>query len=640
MRTSHDTLDNSKASDSHENENNGLSADRVHTTSAHIPLREHVSVPMPPRRERATLMPLLNVETVATELHVERQAPDPDKLHEYDGAELLYDRHSRDKAHQKEVIEGKDEDPEATTETDEDSDSEEDAETTQTVPDSVQPKLRPLRRTLRTAELFQSPLADLTQETASSQQPDNETAAAEGQAATAHQDQEAAPQNTSPLAEQQPVPVTNAEYQWPDIDEDTTAPLPPIGTHSVHAKTAFPPFAPQKGGPNANPGQPNTTPNTSPNTVPSNAGNPSNASPNSPNTANQPPTPPFQGNQPPQPPTGPPTPPNFNGYPMPGQPNPNVPLPYNPNYPAPGLPAYNQAPSASYNTAPQPPQYMGPRKGIDTLARLGVVGNFIGNHRTRKRLGKQMAQNQRQTNANFADIQAQQLRFDQSQRRQDRDLREIQQRTAGQPAANQYRSPQAPAAPETSYAMPAANQELSAPAYAGFAPQAARPDVPGQATVGAAEQRFAANPARPEEAQPNVSPEQPVTLQPNQHVEQSAWHNIVVNERGQEVPGAITYGEGFQRERQQEIIPDHVGGGLGISSHQQQYGAPGTAQGGAHPGALPSGMTAPTLPQGNPALVDAQHQLPARTKNSGVPGLAFWIMLAIIIAAFFAAAFI
>src|SRR5438270_3335912 len=94
MRISHNTFENgSKDSDS-TNENNGLSADRVHTTSAHIPLREHVSVPMPPRNERVPLFPLLdNAEVMATELHVERQAPDADKTHQADGAAVLYERH-------------------------------------------------------------------------------------------------------------------------------------------------------------------------------------------------------------------------------------------------------------------------------------------------------------------------------------------------------------------------------------------------------------------------------------------------------------------------------------------------------------------------------------------------------------------
>src|SRR3982751_5167957 len=106
MRINHDRLDNSSDDSSHEGDSNGLSADRVHVTSAHIPLREHVSVPMPPRPERAPLMPqLLNVEAMATELHVERQAPDPEKIHEADASELLYDRHIREERERQEQAE-------------------------------------------------------------------------------------------------------------------------------------------------------------------------------------------------------------------------------------------------------------------------------------------------------------------------------------------------------------------------------------------------------------------------------------------------------------------------------------------------------------------------------------------------------
>jgi len=52
-------------------------------------------------------------------------------------------------------------------------------------------------------------------------------------------------------------------------------------------------------------------------------------------------------------------------------------------------------------------------------------------------------------------------------------------------------------------------------------------------------------------------------------------------------------------------------------------------------------MTSPTLPQGPLSRGDAQHQLPAVTRTkSGVPGPLFWIMVVVIIAAFFAAALI
>lgn len=144
---------------------------------------------------------------------------------------------------------------------------------------------------------------------------------------------------------------------------------------------------------------------------------------------------------------------------------------------------------------------------------------------------------------------------------------------------------------------------------------------------------------------------EPIPLQPHQRVEHSAWHSIVVNEKGQEVAGAVQYGEGFKRERQQEVIRDRTGdsavagvagaasvagatGGLGGSS---PYGA-----GSSYPHTLPSGMTTPGLPQGTPTHANPQHQLPPHAKKSGVglPGPLFWLMVGLIIAAFFAASLI
>lgn len=145
--------------------------------------------------------------------------------------------------------------------------------------------------------------------------------------------------------------------------------------------------------------------------------------------------------------------------------------------------------------------------------------------------------------------------------------------------------------------------------------------------------------------------EEPIPLQPHQKVEHSAWHTIVVNEKGQEVTGAVQYGEGFKRERQQEIIRDHTGdsvvagaaggnggAGAGNSSGGGQYGA-----GPSYSHTLPSGMTTPGLTAGSPTHVDPQHQLsPHMPKKPGIglPGPLFWLMVSLILAAFFAAALI
>jgi hypothetical protein len=145
-------------------------------------------------------------------------------------------------------------------------------------------------------------------------------------------------------------------------------------------------------------------------------------------------------------------------------------------------------------------------------------------------------------------------------------------------------------------------------------------------------------------AEQQAEAEQVFQLDPHQRVEHSAWHNIVVDERGHEVAGAIQYGEGFQRERQQEVIRDRMGDSSGQSTgsgaasgqyQQDQFGP-------TYPGALPSGMTNPTLPQGKPTHVDPQHQLEPHnsrpTSEFANPWL--WIMIVLIIAAFFTAALV
>jgi hypothetical protein len=148
----------------------------------------------------------------------------------------------------------------------------------------------------------------------------------------------------------------------------------------------------------------------------------------------------------------------------------------------------------------------------------------------------------------------------------------------------------------------------------------------------------------PEQAQ--IDPqtgEQVLAPQPHQRVEHSSWHNIVVDEKGREVVGAINYGEGFQRERQQEVLRAGMGsgqdnGGTGSAQTQQQYQYGQMPQ---YPGALPSGMTTPGLPPGHPTHADTQHQLEASNKPAtNMTNPWFWIMLLLIIAAFFTAALV
>jgi hypothetical protein len=147
------------------------------------------------------------------------------------------------------------------------------------------------------------------------------------------------------------------------------------------------------------------------------------------------------------------------------------------------------------------------------------------------------------------------------------------------------------------------------------------------------------------------APEQPFELtaeellavEPQQHVERSAWHSIVT-EHGHEVSDAIQYGQEFHRQREHEMLQDRVGSspsagsGGGAVGQQDQPMLPQPYQ----QGTLPSGMTSPALPPGHPSHVDPQHQLPAfpQKQASNVASPWFWLMLALVIAAFFTAALI
>jgi hypothetical protein len=146
-------------------------------------------------------------------------------------------------------------------------------------------------------------------------------------------------------------------------------------------------------------------------------------------------------------------------------------------------------------------------------------------------------------------------------------------------------------------------------------------------------------------------------LEPGQHVEHSAWHNIVVDERGREVQGAITYGEAFQQERQKEQAV------AAVSDDQQQQqqrpadtGAPGGVPGFASPSSfanpyaannplLQSGQINPPnqLQAGQPSPVDPQHRLEDDTRTPLAAAVAnpwLWAGVTVLLVAFFAAALI
>lgn len=309
---------------------------------------------------------------------------------------------------------------------------------------------------------------------------------------------------------------------------------------------------------------------------------------------------------------------NFNG-----PPNPNA-------YPQPsysgGL-SPNQMPfaasQAQYNQLP-----LQRRKATDTLARVAAAGGIIYTWYKGRKLNKSIEQNKREANANFADLQAKQVQFNQDQRRQDREMAAMKQTQERMAASATVVAPFAE--------RPTAHRNTET---AGTMPPQNANQLPKQQA-----ERLTMPPIAPTEVQQATTNEQNPGLAPDQRVEHSAWHNIVVNNKGEAVTDAIQYGEGFQRERQQEVIRDRMADGAAgsVAANPVAGGAqPGGYQQPQHiPGTLPSGMITPGLPKGT--YTDSQHQLPPETPkpSSAIPGPVFWVMLVIILAAFFAAALI
>lgn len=155
-------------------------------------------------------------------------------------------------------------------------------------------------------------------------------------------------------------------------------------------------------------------------------------------------------------------------------------------------------------------------------------------------------------------------------------------------------------------------------------------------------------PVQPPPEKPLVErlwPTQENELQPTQHVEQSAWHNIVVDEHGREVQGAITYGEAFIRERQKEQAPVQFG----------QGGDQGGASGGGADQGLPivtsnlgplnaprTGDDSTGLPLGHPSRPDSQLRLskPVSPWQATLANPWVWLMAGILVVVFFIVAFI
>lgn len=336
---------------------------------------------------------------------------------------------------------------------------------------------------------------------------------------------------------------------------------------------------------------------------------------------------------------------------------------YNPNDPAFANTGYNAAPSlANPNAAPVMPIERPPVSNGNRDPRVGPVAALLGleylarkradrklEHRVNERSDDRIRQLEQSRAVDQRIMQERQRQFATEQQRQTDEMQRMryaQEQIRPNMAESQYAggllrpfeaAPSGPAEyarannPANRYEPP---RPMSAPNHTErmVAGQEVRQPVPNPNTE-----------AQPIEGQENVQ-----DADKNKRVEHSAWHNIVVDGHGHEVAGAIQYGEGFQRERQQEAIRDRIadnvpagstgasGGGMiaAGSPMQDQYGNP------LHPGVLPSGMTNPALPQGQ-GHASPNHQLPANTgQPSNIANPWLWIMILLIAAAFFTAALI
>lgn len=295
-----------------------------------------------------------------------------------------------------------------------------------------------------------------------------------------------------------------------------------------------------------------------------------------------------------------------------------------------------------------------PRLGpVAATLGLGLVAEHIGRKgadrflkNANQRTSRQLERQAEQFGANQRFMEAQQRTITAEQQRQAEQLHQIAYRQEQPAAIAPAETPAAPggmprpfeSAPNAGPGFPAGRYE--GPQAAGTSPNQqpghyptpaeARPPQPVQAA---------------QEAAPEGSDEVRTELNSHEHLQSSAWHNIIVDDRGHEISGKINYGEGFRRERQQEIIPDRIGAsahGTSSVAGSSQYQQAGYAQAAtpSYPGALPSGMTSPTLPQGQPTHIDTTHQLAARNESSGPTGPLLFIMVLLIFAAFFTALFV
>jgi hypothetical protein len=282
---------------------------------------------------------------------------------------------------------------------------------------------------------------------------------------------------------------------------------------------------------------------------------------------------------------------------------------------------------------------------------VAILGENIARKRADRKLKKEMSERMDQQDHVQEASNANQLRLERQQQEMLSEQRKQAIREAHRPSGNEWGVPR--------------------PVSAGGAGATPGQRMPGEhapiAGAGIA--------GRPEQPMPMQTAEQQME-QPGELASQgagrerhSAWHTYYEDENGRQIPG-VEYGKGFKQE-QREIVRDHTGDNVvaGVAAAAGVAGATARGGGGAsggggsggaagQPGAyygygptpqgsqpqqyqptLPSDMTTPGLPAGA-SRTDPQHQLPEHTKKSNLPGPLFWLMVGLIILAFFAAALI
>jgi hypothetical protein len=322
--------------------------------------------------------------------------------------------------------------------------------------------------------------------------------------------------------------------------------------------------------------------------------------------------------------------------------------------------AINTAPAPAFEQQPATPNQAEYKRGL----RRGLVAGFITGyavkaylaHRKQKRIEKATQEqfataNERFTNLQFQHNQLQQKTTNQAEQLQ-RTQREQQERfdrfKANQPAPERFETP------STSPAI-APLPRIEAVPQAQLPKAEAMP--PLQETAAEREQWV-----------DELGNE--IALQPGQRLERRGWYSVVVDEHGREVPGAIHYGEAFQREQKREQVSDAAFAGSDANASSKTTTPSNNvapAAGGvftALPGVGISSVPAPTappmpvynepmiisgqadsahsLPAGQPTTVDPQHRLkePRNQVVATITSPWLWVAVAVLLIAYFTAALV